>query len=205
MIRMILASGSPRRKELFSRICPHFEVRSVNADETVAAETSPQAAAAALAERKARKGYAEAKKEGGAEPIVLGSDTVVAFGGRILGKPKDEAEAFSMLRLLSGRTHEVFTGVCFVCAAGVYRACVRTGVTFKNLTDEEIRAYIATGSPMDKAGAYGIQDGVTVEKFDGSYTGVVGLPLEETEKLYKEVMKNVETGNRSGNVDDENL
>ena len=114
---------------------------------------------------------------------VLGADTVVALDGRILGKPKDEEDAFEMLSALSGRVHEVFTGVCLLCPAGDAKEktalrCARTLVEFETLSEAFIRAYIASGSPMDKAGAYGIQDGGLVRRIEGSYSNVVGLPLE---------------------------
>ena len=109
----------------------------------------------------------------------MGADTVVALGGKILGKPKDEAEALCMLKALSGRVHEVFTGVCVILPDGKRSVrAARTEVEFETLSDEKLEAYIATGSPMDKAGGYGIQDGGLVKRISGSYTNVVGLPLE---------------------------
>ena len=123
--------------------------------------------------------------------MIIGSDTVVAFDGKVLGKPKDEADAFRMLKMLSGKAHAVYTGVCFACQGeNGYYADVRaakTDVYFENLTDEWIAEYIRGGSPMDKAGAYGIQDGGLVQKIEGSYTNVVGFPIE----LVKEMMKDI--------------
>lgn len=194
MMKTVLASNSPRRKELFARICPEFSVCPADADESLPTRIAPADGVRILAERKARAVYDRLIADGGKELVVLGSDTVVAYEGEILGKPKDEEDAFRMLRLLSGRTHEVYTGICFVTAKGKGTDCVRSEVTFRMLTDEEIRAYIATGSPMDKAGAYGVQDGAVVAGYAGSYTNIVGLPVEETEKLYEEVKKNVEIG-----------
>lgn len=185
-MKVILASNSPRRRELFARICPEFSVLPADVDESLAPGILPADGVLILAERKAQAVY-DKLRTSGEEGIVLGSDTVVALGERILGKPKDEKEAFDMLRSLSGKTHEVFTGVCFVSRAGVKKTCVCSKVRFKALTDAQISAYIATGSPMDKAGAYGIQDGAAVLDYTGSYTNIVGLPLDETEKLYKEV------------------
>lgn len=123
---------------------------------------------------------------------VLGADTVVALDGRILGKPKDEEDAFEMLSALSGRVHEVFTGVCLLCPAGDAKEktalrCARTLVEFETLSEAFIRAYIASGSPMDKAGAYGIQDGGLVRRIEGSYSNVVGLPLELLGEMLKDL------------------
>lgn len=193
-MKVVLASNSPRRKELFARICPQFSVCPADADERLQPGISPAEGVRVLAERKASAVYARLTSQGETDAIVLGSDTVVSLNGAILGKPKDEKEAFDMLRLLSGKTHEVYTGVCFATRKGKRTICVCSEVVFRALTDEEICAYVATGSPMDKAGAYGIQDGAVVREYRGSYTNIVGLPVEETEKLYEEVKKDVEIG-----------
>ena len=144
----------------------------------------------ALATQKAREIAARKEAEGKA---VLGADTVVALDGKVLGKPKDEADARAMLQSLSGREHEVYTGVCISYpktdgyrAELVAAACTR--VLFETLTDEDIDRYIATGSPMDKAGAYGIQDGGLVRSIAGSFSNVVGLPVE----LVKEMVQAIE-------------
>ena len=121
------------------------------------------------------------------DAAVLGADTVVAFGGEILGKPKDEADAFGMLRFLSGKTHSVYTGVCLVTPEGERSGVEETFVTFRPLSDEEILSYIKTGSPFDKAGAYGIQDSGFAAAFRGSYSNVVGLPLERVREYVKEL------------------
>ncbi len=206
---VILASGSPRRRELFSRVCPSFAVLPAEADESLQEGTPPDAAVKILARRKAERSFERAVKTGmvpaGEALVVLGSDTVVALGNEILGKPKDAADAGRILRLLSGRTHAVYTGVCFLTERGARVAAERSAVTFRKLTAAEIDAYIATGSPMDKAGAYGIQDGAVVEGYTGSYTNIVGLPLELTAKMFEEVRQDVENSHRSGHVDDENL
>ena len=121
------------------------------------------------------------------DAAVLGADTVVCMGGEILGKPKDEADAFQMLRFLSGKTHSVYTGVCLVTPEGERSGVEETFVTFRSLSDEEILSYIRTGSPLDKAGAYGIQDSGFVCSFGGSYSNVVGLPLERVREYVKEL------------------
>ena len=194
-MQVILASNSPRRKELFSKICPSFITAPANVNEDVEEGVSPLQTVKILARRKAEHAFQTALNAGmgGGKPlIVLGSDTVVAYNGAILGKPRDEEEAAAMLTVLSGNTHTVYTGVCFVTQTGVWCEADASEVQFHALTDKQIADYIATGSPMDKAGAYGIQDGGLVKGYTGSYTNIVGLPLELTEKMYKEVIKNVE-------------
>lgn len=180
----ILASASPRRKELLAELIKEFEVIPSNADESVKGKISAKALVETLASRKAEE---VALREESAGKIVLGSDTVVVFGKEVLGKPKDEEDAFRMLKMLSGEKHEVWTGVCVASVQnGKYRAKVKaekTSVYFNDLSDEWIWKYIRSGSPMDKAGAYGIQDGGLVKKISGSYSNVVGLPLELCETL----------------------
>lgn len=189
--KLILASASPRRRELLSKICADFEVCSADVDERLPADIAPCEGVKRLAKRKANAVFTRYALYG-EDAVVLGADTVVAYGGKILGKPKSEAEAKEMLRMLSGRAHEVFTGVCVVWRDGIRTESDRSLVTFRPLKDEQIDDYVASGSPMDKAGAYGIQDGVAVEGFSGSYSNIVGLPVELTEKILKEVMENVE-------------
>jgi len=124
---------------------------------------------------------------------VLGSDTVVALGKKILGKPKDEADATRMLKSLSGRKHCVWTGVCFAYTqkgkTKLKTFAVKTAVYFNELSEEWIKAYVAGGSPMDKAGAYGIQDGGLVNEIKGSYSNVVGLPVERCKKAVQQIEK----------------
>ena len=185
-MQWILASASPRRKELLAELIDKFDIIPSLADENVEGDFTPETLVKALAELKAKEVALRPENMG---KIVIGSDTVVAFDGKVLGKPKDEADAFRMLKMLSGQAHAVYTGVCFACQnADGYRADVRaekTAVYFNHLTDEWIKTYIQGGSPMDKAGAYGIQDGGLVERIEGSYTNVVGFPVE----LVKEMMK----------------
>lgn len=177
---LILASGSPRRRELLARMGYQFEIQVPNVDENVSGHARD--AVAILSRRKA-EAVAATRREG----IVIASDTLVSLNGMALGKPADRAEAFEMLRTLSGNTHEVFTGVTIIDAASGQSEtrAVRTGVTFRVLSDEEIEAYIATGEPMDKAGAYGIQGGAGafVEALDGSYENVVGFPVDDIEDM----------------------
>ncbi len=185
-MRWILASASPRRKQLLGELIEQFEIIPSNADESAQGRT-PRRTVELLAERKAVEVASRKENEGA---IVLGADTVVAIDGEILGKPKDEADAARMLSTLSGRWHEVYTGVCLaVCERGETRVVTRsdeTKVRFKKLTREWIDEYVRSGSPMDKAGAYGIQDGGLVEEIAGSYTNVVGLPQELVKKMIEE-------------------
>lgn len=184
----ILASASPRRKELLAGLIEKFEILPAEVDERVEKSLSPKKLVKILAERKA---VAVAENCLG-DKAVIGSDTVVALGKEVLGKPKDEEDAFRMLKALSGKRHFVYTGVCIaVVRSGKisrFTKAAKTAVYFEKLTSEKICEYIATGSPMDKAGAYGIQDGGLVKKIKGSYSNVVGLPTE----LLKEMVKKYE-------------
>ena len=176
----ILASGSPRRKELLSLIIPEYEVLVSGCEEFVPEGTPAEKVPAILAEQKA---LAVAKLR--PDDTVIGSDTVVVLGGEIFGKPKDETHAHSMLRALSGKKHFVYTGVA-VAKKGSARSFVqKTEVEFYELSDETIDNYIATGEPMDKAGAYGIQGkgSVLVKGITGDYFNVMGLPVAETARF----------------------
>ncbi len=180
MKKFILASKSPRRAFLLSGIGVKFDIIDGEADESsVSKDMEPGLYTQELALLKAS---AAAKKLKSAKnAVIISADTVVVLDGSILGKPKDEDDAFSMLKRLSGRTHEVYTGYCIMRGSDGFAVCksVRTAVTFKKLSDDTIRAYIATGEPMDKAGAYGIQEkgAMLVERIDGDYFNVVGLPV----------------------------
>ncbi len=169
---LILASQSPRRKELLSLITSEFTVKSADVDETLPDGISPQEAVEYLSKIKALP----FKNNG---DIAIGADTVVCLDGLILGKPKDEKDAFDMLRLLSSREHSVFTGVTILSAEREKTFSVETRVKFFELSDEEINAYIKSGECSDKAGAYGIQGlgSLLVERIDGDYFNVVGLPV----------------------------
>jgi septum formation protein len=176
--RVILASASPRRRELLSLIGIEHEVRPANIDETYL----PGEAAREHAERLARE------KAGAIEvpdAITIGSDTIVVVDGRVLGKPRDREHAAEMLHQLSGRSHVVMTGVAAKWRGKLVSGLEEVGVTFRPLRDDEIDRYIDTGEPMDKAGAYGIQGfGATlVERVDGDYFAVMGLPLNRLARL----------------------
>ena len=182
-MQLILASASPRRKEILAGICPAFAVETAACEERAPAHLPPPRYARELARAKARD--VASRHEGAA---VLGADTVVALGGRILGKPAGEAEAKATLRALSGRKHAVYTGWCLLCGGKEYGGTCKTTVFFHELSDAFIDAYVATGSPMDKAGSYGIQDDARlVRSFRGSYTNVVGLPAEAIAKCLTKI------------------
>lgn len=198
MEKIILASSSPRRRELMAQAGFAFEVLVSEADETIETET-PGEMVEVLSERKAAAVAEEIKRQGFAEASVLlvGADTMVAIDGKKLGKPKDEKGAEEMLEELSGRTHQVYTGVTLIRLKKAENGSVLqesrtfsegTDVSFYPLTKEEIRSYIATGEPMDKAGAYGIQGkaAVFVKEIKGDYNNVVGLPIA---RLYQELKK----------------
>ena len=177
MEAVVLASQSPRRKELLTMAEIPFLALSPLVDERVAPGTPPERAVVELAERKAR---AAALKEEAGGKTVVGADTVVALGPKIFGKPRTPKEAFEMLSALSGKTHRVFTGVC-VLSPERESVCFyeQTDVTFYPLAPEEIEAYLSTGEPMDKAGAYGIQGrgALLVKSISGDFYNVVGLPI----------------------------
>ena len=184
--RLILASGSPRRRELLTKMGYEFEILVP----AVAEHGSGPAreVVGILSRRKAEA--AAAQLDSG---IIIASDTLVSMNGDVLGKPADEADAHRMLRELSGNTHEVFTGVTLADAAGDRRLSrvVCTQVRFRELTDDEIWDYIRTGEPMDKAGAYAIQGGARgfVSEFIGSYENVIGFPVDDIEEMLKEFTK----------------
>ena len=180
--RVILASQSPRRRELLTLIGMPHEVRPPDIDETYLPGEDPRAHAERLAREKAGK-----IREPGA--IVVGSDTIVVVDGDVLGKPKDEADAARMLKRLSGRTHTVMTAVAVARDGRIESGVEEVMVTFHELTDRDIRDYIATREPMDKAGAYGIQGfGATiVARVDGDYFAVMGLPLQLLVRLLPRV------------------
>ena len=181
----ILASASPRRKELLKEIIDTFEIVPAKGEEEANGAQTVAELVRALATQKAKE---VASLPVAAGKAVLGADTVVALDGKVLGKPKDQDDARQMLRALSGKTHEVYTGVCIVLPCGEIRVAADcTKVVFEELSDEAISAYIATGSPMDKAGAYGIQDGGLVKTIRGSYSNVVGLPVELLKKILNEI------------------
>ena len=181
MNELILASGSPRRKELLETAGLKFRIIVADIVESIPDGAAPEDAVKSLAFQKA-KAVAELHPES----VVIGSDTVVVSGGRILGKPKDEADAENMLRELSGKIHKVCTGVAIISKDRTVNFCETTEVEFHALNDKEISDYVKSGEPMDKAGAYGIQGKgcVLVKRINGDYFNVVGLPVS---KVYKEL------------------
>ena len=176
----ILASGSPRRKELLQQIGARFEVLVSEAEEITGDGIAPEEL---VARNAAAKAQAVAQEH--PEMAVLGADTVVSFKGHTYGKPDSEAGAAAMLRELSGNCHKVSTGIAWVKDGQTLTATVTTQVEFDELTDMEIRAYIATGEPLDKAGAYAIQGRAAafIKAIKGSFSNVVGLPLNATIRL----------------------
>ena len=182
--RVILASQSPRRRELLALVGIPHTVQPADVDETYGPGEEPSAHAHRLAREKAAVAAA-----GDPEALVIGSDTIVVVDGDVLGKPRDEAHAAQMLTRLSGRSHVVMTAVAVQWRGRERSAVEVVGVTFHPLTVQDIHAYIATGEPMDKAGAYGIQGfGATiVERVDGDYFAVMGLPLQRLVRLMSEL------------------
>ena len=183
-VRVILASQSPRRRDLLDLIGMRHEVRPADVDETPLPGELPAPHAERLARAKAL-----AVAAAGPEAITIGSDTIVVVDGEILGKPRDEADARRMLRRLSGREHRVLTAVAVAHGGRVVSSVEEVKVTFRALTDAAIDAYVATGEPMDKAGAYGIQGyGATiVERIEGDYFAVMGLALGRMVRLMAEL------------------
>lgn len=197
--KIILASGSPRRKELLSQIGLSFTVRVSEADEHTE-ETKPEKLVCILSERKALAVWNELTEEEKKESILIGADTVVAVDDRILGKPADETEAFQMIKLLQGRSHQVYTGVTILrqgdmqpleegtstCSIQKKQFFEKTDVLVYSMSEEEITAYVKTGEPLDKAGAYGIQGSFAayIQGINGDYSNVVGLPVG---RLYHEL------------------
>jgi len=173
---IILASNSPRRRELLGQMgIQRFRVLSPDVDESVADGLAP---AQIVEELSLRKAHAVADKAG-PDGLIIAADTVVALDGAVLGKPRDERDAFAMLSALSGREHHVYTGVTVLQAGRAVTEHEETAVTFRAMGPGEIRGYIATGEPMDKAGAYGIQGrgALLVSGIRGDYCNVVGLPV----------------------------
>ncbi|WP_299805465.1 nucleoside triphosphate pyrophosphatase [uncultured Shewanella sp.] len=195
-MQLVLASGSPRRKELLgqlaflntNRAIPfEFEILAADIDESHQVGESAEEFVLRLAQEKAMAGltlYGTGK-----QAVVLGSDTIVVQGETILGKPIDEVNAAEILASLSGKAHQVMTAVALTDGTKTVSRLVKTQVQFSTLSETDILAYIATGEPMDKAGAYGIQGlgGSFVEAIEGSYSAVVGLPLVETRALLCEM------------------
>lgn len=179
--KIILASQSPRRRELLAELTRDFEVMPSPVDEIMRADLSPEENALAVAREKAL--WAAQKCSGF---FVLGADTIVVLDGNIIGKPADTSDATRILKYLGGRKHQVITGVAIVAPDGrIFEEARISSVEFKLLTDAEIADYIATGEPMDKAGAYAIQGrgSFMVKSYEGSFSNIVGLPMETVKKL----------------------
>ena len=183
--RVILASGSPRRRDLLRGLGLEFEILAAPGAETPHPELTPEALVQALAADKAAQVLA---LDGDRQAVIIAADTVVEIDGEILGKPGTPERAAEMLRRLSGRTHRVWTGVCVRQGERVLSAAEETAVRFRELEEEEIRAYVATGEPMDKAGAYGYQDRAClfVERIEGDYFNVVGLPMDRLGRMLRD-------------------
>ncbi|WP_221566255.1 nucleoside triphosphate pyrophosphatase [Alkalihalobacillus sp. TS-13] len=183
MKSLILASGSPRRKELLEIARLSFTVQKSAVSEDISKEYSPEQFVEQLALHKAQDIYSKNPSD-----VVLGADTVVVFNKQILGKPENDKEAFNMLRMLSGETHHVFTGVAIISEEKKRVFHGVTEVTFWNLSSEEIEEYVRSGESSDKAGAYGIQGygSTLVKEIKGDYFNVVGLPVAQTVRELKE-------------------
>lgn len=182
-MKIILASQSPRRRQLLDEGGYEVLVRPADIEEKLQADLPLDDALEHLA-------YEKAKAVGhGPEDVVLAADTVVVFDDEILGKPHSAPEACDCLSRLSGETHQVKTGVCILTGQGAYTFTETTQVHFKDLDADMIMDYVATGSPMDKAGAYGIQDSHFVDWISGSYTNVVGLPMEKVNEILQLLVK----------------
>ncbi|NDW12369.1 septum formation protein Maf [Bacteroides sp. 214] len=184
--RVILASASPRRQELLAGLGIDFSIKVLpDVDESY----PPTLQAEAIPLHIARTKAAAYQSKQLPDELIITADTIVWLDGKVLGKPMDDAEACEMLRMLSGKTHQVITGVCLTTTAWQRSFSAMSEVTFATLTDEEIAYYVANYHPMDKAGAYGVQEWIGyigVEKIIGSFYNVMGLPIQ---RLYKELMK----------------
>lgn len=193
MSRLILASASPRRRELLTRIGLSFEILPARGEENPRSAI-PKEMVQELSAGKALEIYGSLEEQEKEEAVIIGADTLVAFGNRVMGKPHDEKDAFDMLFLLQGKTHQVYTGVTLLYTPKGETACKKltfvekTDVTMYPMTEQEILEYIATGEPMDKAGAYGIQGrcAAYVREICGDYNNVVGLPVS---RLYQELKR----------------
>lgn len=180
----VLASASPRRRELLQLVLPEFTVRPADCDETCALQ-DPRGLVMELSRRKCRAAVADSSPD----EVVIAADTLVFLGNTPLGKPKDARDAREMLRMLSGRTHQVMTAYTVWGKGHEVTRCVETAVTFFDLTDAEIDAYVATAEPLDKAGSYGIQGkgALLVKEISGDYYNVVGLPVSDLAKTMRQL------------------
>jgi len=181
---IILASQSPRRKQLLKNLFEDFLIIPSVADETLPDGLTPSECVVEIARRKVFD-----VKGKHPDSLVIGADTIVVYNDKILGKPRDEEDARNMLTFLSGKTHKVYTGIVVSLGDKTLTFAEETQVTFRTLSSEMIKNYIATGEPMDKAGAYGIQDkgSLLVERINGDYFNVVGLPVCRLAKMLEEL------------------
>jgi septum formation protein len=188
-MRYILASKSPRRRELLSEIISEFEIITADVDETLPTDIHPREGVEILA---IRKGEVVAKNN--PDALVISSDTLVELSGIPLGKPQDEKDAIRMLTDLSGKAHNVHTGVAVHIGGRVFSGVASTAVYFRDMTEDEIADYVDSGDPMDKAGSYGIQSGggKFVEKIEGDYDTVVGLSINLVKKLIDDAKKGLD-------------
>ncbi len=189
--QLYLASQSPRRLQLLQQLGLKVEIFNADIDETPKADEQPADYVRRMAQEKNHAARQQLEKLANFAPHlpILSADTSVVCNGQILGKPQNHAQAAQMLRLLSDRTHQVLTAVCVSLPDQKYSLVQTSQVTFKTLTEQEISAYIRTGEPMDKAGAYGIQGvgGIFISHIEGSFSGVMGLPVFETAELLRQV------------------
>ena len=185
---LILASASPRRRELLSLITKDFTVETSQVDEAAITAPTPAKLAQALADAKCRAVAAQHP-----EDIVIGCDTVVDYAGRVFGKPKDHEDALRMLRALSGAQHHVHTGVCIAYPGGEERFTVTTKVKFYPVEEAQLEAYAATGEPYDKAGAYAIQGGAAAfcEGLEGCYYNVMGFPVSRVARALVKIVEKI--------------
>ena len=185
---VILASSSPRRRELMKRIYPDYKIITADIDEESSYNLPPLEATLEIARRKGEK-----VKEDHYDDLIISADTIVVIDNQIIGKPVDEEDAKRLLHLLSGRTHEVITAYCLFYKDKFIEHYVSSFVTFYKLSDQLIEDYVKTGSPLDKAGAYGYQDNdkyPIVKEIKGSIDNVIGFPVEEIKKDFEDILKN---------------
>ena len=181
-MKLILASKSPRRREMLDSLGLEYEALATSVDESYKGKITPSRLVEILSLRKAQAAKANS------EDVVIASDTVVALGNRIFGKPSDRHEAYEMMKALSGTVHKVYSGYALICGGKSVSGSVATKVKFRSLTEEEINAYIDTDEPYDKAGGYGIQEngGFFVVAINGDFNNVVGMPLSTIEMALRE-------------------
>jgi len=195
-MKLVLASASPRRRELLAQAAYAFTVEAADVDESQREGEEPAAYVLRLAEEKAHAIFARHRAEDVEDDplVVLGADTCVVCEGEILGKPVDTSDAARMLRLLSGRTHRVLTGLAVVTRAGVVGDVEATEVVFADIPEAELTVYCATPEPLDKAGAYGIQGYAArwIPRIDGCYFNVMGLPIAQTVRLIEDALRNLD-------------